>query len=208
MKRKNQLWTFEYPNGDRAQLDYILVRKKWQNSVRDSRSYSSFSSVSSDHRIVSASVKLSLRASKKAIADPMKAIDWKKVSSDPELSSEYSINVFNRFQQLSEECASDLNDIETIYSNIAKANEEIALTSLPKKPKSKHKPIHSAPNVIDARSNLKHISSIYHAHPSRVNKNKLAAAKKSIDEAYLHAEVAYINGKIADISNLHISRQH
>ena len=33
VKCKNQLWTFEYPNGDRAQIDYILVRKKWQNSV-------------------------------------------------------------------------------------------------------------------------------------------------------------------------------
>ena len=27
-KCKNQLWTFEYPNGDRAQIDYILVRKE------------------------------------------------------------------------------------------------------------------------------------------------------------------------------------
>ena len=89
-----------------------------------------------------------------------------------------------------------------------KANEEIALTSRPKKPKSKGKPIHSAQNVVDARSNLNDISSIYHAHPSRANKNKLAAAKKSIDEAYLQAEADYINGKIADISNLHISRQH
>ena len=60
MKPKGQLWTFEYPSGERAQLDYVLFRKKWRNSVKNARSYSSFSSVSSDHRIVSASVKLSL----------------------------------------------------------------------------------------------------------------------------------------------------
>ena len=157
MKCKNQLWTFEYPNGDRAQIDYILVRKKWQDSVSDSRSYSSFSSVGTDHRIVSASIKLSLRASKKAIADPMKSIDWKKVSSGPKLSSEYSIKVFNRFQELSVECGASPDDIEATYSNIVKANEEMALTSLPKKPKSKGKPIHSAQNVVDARSNLNNI---------------------------------------------------
>ena len=31
---------------------------------------------------------------------------------------------------------------------------------------------------------------------------------KSLDDAYLNAEIAYINGKIADISNLHISRHY
>ena len=39
MKPKGQLWTFEYPNGGRAQLDYLIFRKKWRNSVKDSRSY-------------------------------------------------------------------------------------------------------------------------------------------------------------------------
>lgn len=65
MKSNNQLWTFEYPNGSRAQLDFILVRKKWRNSIKDCRAYSSFSSVGSDHRIISATVKLSFRVSKK-----------------------------------------------------------------------------------------------------------------------------------------------
>ena len=60
MKPKSRLWTFEYPNGARAQLDYILFRKKWRNSNKDSRSYSSFSSIGSDHRVVSATIKLSL----------------------------------------------------------------------------------------------------------------------------------------------------
>ena len=78
MKSKHQLWTYQYPNGDRAQLDYILVRKKWQNSVKDCPAYSSFSSVGSDHRIVSAKVKLSFRVSKKTPADPMKQSIGKK----------------------------------------------------------------------------------------------------------------------------------
>ena len=82
----------------------------------------------------------------------MKSIDWKKVSFDPKLSSEYSIKVFNRFQELSVECGAGPDDIDATYSNIVKANEEIALTSLPKKSKSKGKPIHSAQNVVDATS--------------------------------------------------------
>ena len=72
MKPKGQLWTFEYPSGDRAQIDYILFRKKWRNSIHDSRAYSSFSSVCSDHRIISAKTKLSFRVSKSSKPHPLK----------------------------------------------------------------------------------------------------------------------------------------
>ena len=80
MKPNSRLWTFEYPTGARAQLDYILFRKKWRNSIKDSRSFSSFSSIGSDHRIVSATIKLSLRSSKRSKPHPMKTFDWRKVA--------------------------------------------------------------------------------------------------------------------------------
>ena len=108
MKPKNQLWSFEYPSGRRSQLDYVLFRKKWRNTTRDSRAYSSFSRVGSDHRIVSASVKLSLRSSKKSSPHPMKCIDWKTVSQNKDLSEKFAIAVHNKFQLLSSN-----NDVET-----------------------------------------------------------------------------------------------
>ena len=100
MKTKGQLWTFEYPTGGRAQLDYLIFRKKWRNSVKDSRAYSTFSSVSSDHRVVSAILKLSLRVPKKAVSHPMKRIDWKEVSTNRQMSKDFAIQVFNKFQLL------------------------------------------------------------------------------------------------------------
>ena len=157
MKRKHQLWTFEYPNGHRAQLDYILFRRKWQNSIKDCRSFSSFSTVGSDHHIVSAKVKLSLRVSKKTPGDPMKSIDWKKVSLDKKLSSEYAVSVYNRFQELSDGCNLDLDNMDSIYNKLIKANEEVALATLPKKAKSKKKPTLSETNVVEARNHLKDI---------------------------------------------------
>ena len=117
MRCKNQLWTFEYPNGQRAQLDYILVQKKWQNSIRNCRPYSSFSTVGSDHRIVSVHVKLSLRVSKRSPFDPMKAIDWKKVALDKRLSSLYSVSVHNRFQELSDSSQLSSENKDLIYNN-------------------------------------------------------------------------------------------
>ena len=207
MKPKGQLWTFEYPNGDRAQLDYLLVRKKWRNSVKDSRSYSSFSSVGSDHRVISARIKLSLRVSKRAVPNPMKRIDWKEVSTNSELSKNFAIQVFNKFQSLS---SSEINadNVEEIYSHLIKSTEEVALATLPKKKtRSQSKPSASV-KVADARCKLKSSSLAYHKHPSQSNKIKMIMAKKELEDSYLDAEVDYISGKISDLTKHHISKKH
>ena len=44
----------------KAHIDYLLVNKKWINSDENSVAYSSFQGVSSDHRIVTAKIRLSL----------------------------------------------------------------------------------------------------------------------------------------------------
>ena len=49
----------------RPQLDYVLINKKWINSAKNGRAYNSFISVSSDHRIVTANIQLTLRANTK-----------------------------------------------------------------------------------------------------------------------------------------------
>ena len=65
MKFPNHLWTFQYPNGDKAQIDYIIFRKKWRNSLHGPTSYSSFSSVSFDNHIVFSKMKLKTSSTKK-----------------------------------------------------------------------------------------------------------------------------------------------
>ena len=157
MKPKGQLWTFEYPNGDRSQLDYLIFRKKWRNSIKDSRSYSTFSSVGSDHRVVSANLKLSLRVSKKAASHPMKRIDWKEVSSNSKTSKDFVIQVFNRFQSLS---TTDINseNAEDVYEILIKSTEEVALATLPKKKNRSQLKPSSSQRVADERIRLKSIS--------------------------------------------------
>ena len=63
----------------------------------------------------------------------MKSIDWKKVSSDKDLSPQYAVNVFNRFQELSSSSHLGSDNIDSIYNNLIVANEEVALSTLPKK---------------------------------------------------------------------------
>ena len=207
MKPKGKLWTFEYPLGDRAQLDYLIFRKKWKNSVKNSRSYSSFSSVGSDHRIVSSKVKLSLRSSKKAKPHPMKLIDWKDVSSNSVLSKQFSLDVFNKFQSLS---TSEINadNIEDVYNTLIESTEEVALATLPKKEKRTQNKPSNFSTVNEARSRLKTVSLEYHRTPSKALKIQLITAKKNLDDAYLNAEVDFIDGKIKKLSEEHISKQH
>ena len=207
MKPKGQLWTFEYPTGGRAQLDYLIFRKKWRNSVRDSRSYSSFSSVGSDHRVISATLKLSLRVSKKAEPHPMKRIDWKEVSSNQELSKNFAIQVYNKFQSLST-AEIDTENIEDVYDSLVKSTEEVALANLPKKKSRAQSKPSASPSVADARSKLKSTSLAYDKTPTQASKIQLITAKKALDDAYLDAEVDYISGKINDLSRYHISKRH
>lgn len=48
----------------RRQLDYILVRRKWKNSVLDAEPYNSFHTTGSDHCVVSIKLQLNLRVPK------------------------------------------------------------------------------------------------------------------------------------------------
>ena len=59
-KREGKLWTYTYPNNTKAQIDYVLINKKWNNNALNCEAYSSFDGVSTDHRIVTAEIQLSL----------------------------------------------------------------------------------------------------------------------------------------------------
>ena len=86
-KAEKKLWTWLSPPDcnqvppdcnqvkHKQQIDFILVRRKWQNSIMDTQAYNSFASVGSDHRVVSANVRLSLRAPKQKVERMMKCLD-------------------------------------------------------------------------------------------------------------------------------------
>ena len=114
----------------------------------------------------------------------------------------------NRFQELSANSQLSPDNIDIIYNNLVEVNKEVSQSLLPKKPKRLKNKINSVEEVSKARENLKSSSLNYHSNPSQTNKDKLAAAKKSLDDAYIDAQVAFINGKIDYLSNLHINQQH
>ena len=58
-KREGKLWTYTYANNSKVQIDFI--NRKWKNSEMNCEAYSSFEGVSSNHRIVTTKVRVSLR---------------------------------------------------------------------------------------------------------------------------------------------------
>ena len=64
-KRMGKRWTFcDRGTQTKRQLDYILVRRKWRNSILNAEAYNSLEALGSDHRLVTAKIRLSLRVPK------------------------------------------------------------------------------------------------------------------------------------------------
>lgn len=155
-KRPGKLWTFK----DRAtdslrQLDYILIRRKWRNSLMNAEAFNSFSTVGSDHRIVCAKLRLSLRVSK----HPRKIrYDWKAFSSSPDIQAKYTVTVKNRFQLLEEEGKCE-------YSSFVEANRAAMEECVPTRPKKVTVHTSTEPRVVEAREKAEK------AHETWIDKN-------------------------------------
>ena len=79
----------------KSQIDYILINRKWKNSLKNCETYSSFASVASDHRVLSETLRLSLR--NKAASARTEKYGWSVLKSKQD---RYSIQLHNRFSIL------------------------------------------------------------------------------------------------------------
>ena len=97
-KREGKLWTYTYANITKAQIDYVLINKKWKNSALNCEAYSSFEGVSTDHRIVTAKIRLSLGKNAKLTATT-KHYDW-ALLNNKDIRDKYVLELRNRFETL------------------------------------------------------------------------------------------------------------
>ena len=72
--------THTSPNGFKLQIDFLIINKKWKNSVKNCREYNSFISLASDHHIISADIRLCLRANTKKLCNN-KPYDWTRLTT-------------------------------------------------------------------------------------------------------------------------------
>ena len=99
-KREGKLWTYTYANNTKTQIDYVLINKKWKNSAMNCEAYSSFEGVSTDHRIVMAKIRLSLRKNTKRTVTT-KHYDWAFLNNR-DIRDKYVLELRNRYETLQE----------------------------------------------------------------------------------------------------------
>ena len=198
IKKKGKLWTYTYPNKQKAHLDHILINKKWQNSALDCEAYNTMISVGSDHRPCTAKLRLSLRASKVSKTKKI-PYDWSKLRTENDVQSRYSIEVKNRFAVLEKE---EDTTADTMYNNIIQAHQEAAEMHVPLKPRKKKRVLWETNNIIKKREALHQTFKNDSNNSSSENKS-IKQAKIDLDNAYTNEQEQYIREKINELENAH-----
>ena len=96
-KLNRKLWIWRHPAGHLAQIDYILFRKRWRNSFNNYQAHTSSATIGGDHNIVTAKVRLSLRAPK---SSKRKFLYWQALCHDKDLATTIDDLISSRFDAL------------------------------------------------------------------------------------------------------------
>ena len=132
-KRKAKLWTYIYANNDKAQIDYVFITKKWENSAQNYEAYSSFEGVSSDHRFVTAEIRLSQR---KNDARTTTTLNYDlSLHNDRDIREKYMLILRNKFDAAHEESETHTPNDE--YENFVNPHLEAAAECIPTKQTAK-----------------------------------------------------------------------
>ena len=82
-KWQRQSWIHKSPNATMSPIYYIIINRKWNSSAKNCRAYNSYVSIASDHHILSANIRLNLRANNKK-SSKIKQYDWIRLKIDTE----------------------------------------------------------------------------------------------------------------------------
>ena len=111
-------------------MDYILMNKKWIKSALNCEAYSSFEGVYSDHRIITAKIRLSLCRNARQTTKTA-PYDWSMLNNK-DISEKYTIilrNKFDAFQEVSETVTPN-DEYENFVNAYIEAAVECILTKL------------------------------------------------------------------------------
>ncbi|KAL5270988.1 hypothetical protein ACHWQZ_G001587 [Mnemiopsis leidyi] len=202
-KGLSKLWTYEDPKKQRHQIDFILWRKKWINSVKNCQAYNSMQTVGSDHRIVSCFVQVSYRVNKIPAKDPLRSVDWQELNNNPLLRHHYAVEVRNRYDSLL-----DNADLEADYECLMESIASSALEVLPKKKKRRKENPYKDPNIDHHRHVLQQSALAHRTAPSFSTKEKLEEAKKQLDEAYTTATKQFVEKQTSFLEKSNPEHRH
>ena len=203
-KKLNKSFTWTSPKGDKNQLDHILIRSRWQNSLRNVESYIS-PSVASDHRIVTATVRLSLRVNKRT--QNVKRYDWSLLKTDNDILSNYKACFNNRFKVLMENHGTADEDYHRkSYTAMIEAVNDSAKLHLPAKKKSSLKvEIAANPEYKAAQEERDLAVKKNNLRKTRATEKALRQATLKMREIETSIQERHVNQTIGDIDKCNFS---
>ena len=143
-KAKRKLWSWRSTKGELSQIDYILCRKRWQNSILDSQAYSSSNVIASDHRIVSLKARLNLRFTRPV---GRRTLNWATLSSNNTLAQEMDVKISSEFNSLPKNMKS--------YDSFLRVCNKLGKDLLPPKARN-HSSIADCKEIIIKRAEVFH----------------------------------------------------
>ena len=165
--------------------------------------YSSFEGVSSDHRIVTAKVRLSLRKNATRTATT-KHYDW-ALLNNRDIRDKYALELRNRFETLQENTEKGTPNDE--YEKFVEAHLEAASKCIPKKPRTKYRVPWKTSAVREKRALVKTASKRYRKNTTNTNARKLEKEQYQLAGIYLKEQAEYIQNQIDKIRDSVEDRQ-
>ena len=200
-KKRGKLWTHLNDGLNfKSQIDYILISKKWRNSLKNTEAYNFFNSSGSDHRVVISTLKLSLRRNKNT---PRRVhYNFDKLKDDEELQYKYAIVVSNRFACLTEETDPDKTASATErYANFIEATKAANKAVLPIRPRRTRDDITNDDRIQDVRNGLFIAKDKYHLNPTEEHREAVAELKQKLGNTYSMVEGEALNKKIKRVED-------
>ena len=157
--------------------------------------YSSFEGVSTDHRIVTAKIRLSLRKNTKRTATT-KHYDW-ALLNNRDIRDKYVLELRNRFEKLQEKTEKSTPNDE--YENFLNSHLEAAAKCIPTKLKTKYRVPWETLAVREKRALVKTASKNYRKNPRNTNALKLKTTQYQLAGIYIKEQTECIQNQIDKI---------
>ena len=142
------------------------------------KAYSSFEGVSTDHLIVTAKIRLSLRKNAKRTATT-KHYDW-ALLNNRDIRDKYILELRNRFEKLQEKMEKSTPNDE--YENFVNAHLEAAAKCIPTKLKSKYRVPWETLAVREKRALVKTASKNYRKEQAEYIQNQIDKIRDSVED--------------------------
>ena len=202
-KRGEKPWTCTYANNTKPQIDYVFINKKWNNSALNCEAYSSFEGVSSDHRIVTAKIQLSLRKNTTRTTTNVH-YDW-SLLNNRDIRDKYALTLRNKFDARQER--TETHTLNDEYENFVHSHLETAAEYIPNKQRGKPRvsweTLAANKKCVDAKATSK----CNRKNPTNTNALKLKKPQNELANIYLKEQTEYIQNQIEKSRDLVEDRQ-